>query len=151
MGGLPGATELFYNASGNLLPLNGMTLVYDESSQLTSVTGGLGGTATYVYDVFGRRASKSVGGQTTWFIYDGDSPLAESDAQGNLSHAYTWGPMGLLSDALINGQGQSQSRFTLADESGDIRELVDAHDYDTPTTQDARVDGYENSTPSYST
>jgi YD repeat-containing protein len=121
MGGLPGATGLSYDASGNLTSLNGMTLTYDVWGQMTGA-----GSATYAYDIFGRRASKTVNGETTYFLYDGDDLIGEADGSGNLTHGYEWGPLGLLSDILFDLL-DTLSRFCLPDDADDVRAEVDEY------------------------
>jgi YD repeat-containing protein len=121
MGGLPGATGLSYDASGNMTSLNGLTLTYDLWGQMTSA-----GSATYTYDIFGRRATKTVGGQTTCFLYDGDDLIGETDGSGNPLHGYLWGPFGLLSDVLFDLL-DTLSRFCLPDDADDVRAVVDEY------------------------
>jgi len=45
-------------------------------------------TATYAYDPFGRRIRKTVNGQSTSFLWDGASLIAEYDASGNVIKRY---------------------------------------------------------------
>ena len=39
----------------------------------------------------GRRVSKCVAGVTTYYLYDGDSVIAEVDSSGKVVAGYTWG------------------------------------------------------------
>jgi RHS repeat-associated protein len=41
--------------------------------------------------------SRTAGGQTTYFLYAGDSLIAEVDGTGTVTRAYTWGGEGLIS------------------------------------------------------
>jgi hypothetical protein len=61
---------LGYDASGNLTSDGTNTYTYDARNHLTAMSGG--STASFVYDPFGRRQSKSIGGTTTQFLYDYD-------------------------------------------------------------------------------
>ena len=121
-GGLAGVSGLGYDAAGNLTSGAGMTLSYDALGQMTQATGTPSGTASYTYDVLGRRASKTVSGVTTNFLYDGDSPVAESSGGVN-THSYTWGPTGLVSDAAY-AAGAWTNHFALNDDAGDTRVTI---------------------------
>jgi len=41
---------------------------------------------------FGRRISKTVNGQTIYYLYTDEGLIAETDAQGNIQTAYGWQP-----------------------------------------------------------
>jgi uncharacterized protein RhaS with RHS repeats len=47
---------------------------------------------TYTYDSAGRRISKTVGSETTKYVYDGDQIIAEYDGSGTLIREYVYGP-----------------------------------------------------------
>ncbi|MCO6565757.1 MAG: hypothetical protein J6581_10010, partial [Apibacter sp.] len=44
--------------------------------------------ASYQYDPFGRRISKTVNGETTYYIYSSEGLLAELDQNGKMRVAY---------------------------------------------------------------
>ena len=119
LGGLPAATGLGYDASGNLTSLNGSTLSYDPFGELSS-----DGAVSYTYDFSGRRVSKTVNGTTTYYFYDGDLLIAELNSAGQIQTAYTWGAQGLISDR-VNMTGAAQSRYYFFDATGSARNLVD--------------------------
>ena len=48
---------------------------WNARDQLVSLTGPVNGS--FAYDGFGRRRSKTVGGTTTQFLYDGLNPVQE--------------------------------------------------------------------------
>jgi hypothetical protein len=90
--GLPSAVSaMTYNAANQLTNWNGSALTYDDNgnltddgtntytwnarNQLASMTG-----ASFVYDGLGRRASKTIGGSTTNYLYDGQNPVQEGSA-----------------------------------------------------------------------
>jgi len=67
------------------------TLTWDAENRLIKVEDTTPTTmATYSYDFQGRRMSKTVGGTTTWYVYDGWSLIAEYTGT-TLSKTYTWG------------------------------------------------------------
>ena len=78
-----------YNVNGDqttrTLSGTSYTLTYDFDDQLTSM-GGSG----FAYDAAGRRVSRTSGGVTTGFLYDGGSVLLEKQG-GATSATYTYG------------------------------------------------------------
>jgi len=101
--GLPEAitTPMVYNADNELTEREGKKLTYDNDGNLTadgtneykwddrgqleSISGGT--TASFGYDPFGRRSSKTLAGTTTKLLYDGPNVVQESvggTATGNL-------------------------------------------------------------------
>jgi len=97
--GLAGASGLSHDAAGNLTGANGMALAWDPWGQLDRVENTASGTVTFTYDLLGRRATKTVAGQTTYFLYDGSALVAEMNgATGQITRSYTWGVSGLVSD-----------------------------------------------------
>ena len=99
-----------YNANGDQTTrtLAGASsgLTYDYDDQLTS-TGGAG----FAYDAAGRRASRTAGGVTTSFLYDGGSVLLEK--QGSTTSAtYTYGNSLIRKDGetpLFDGLGSERT------------------------------------------
>ena len=73
-----GGAALSYDANGNLTSDGTNTYTWDARNNLTAISGGA--TASFVYDTFGRRASKSIAGTTTNFLYDGMNPVQELQA-----------------------------------------------------------------------
>jgi uncharacterized protein RhaS with RHS repeats len=61
--------SLSYEANGNLTSDGTNTYSWDARNHLTGIGGGV--SASFVYDPFGRRAEKVIGGATTQFLYDG--------------------------------------------------------------------------------
>lgn len=64
---------------------------YNAENRITKIVFADGSTATYRYDPLGRRSEKTVGGQTTRYVYAGASILREIDANGNTVARYTPG------------------------------------------------------------
>src|SRR6266704_3380522 len=75
---------LTYGANGNLTSEGTNTYTWNARNQLQSIGGGV--SASFQYDPFGRRVSKTIGG-TTQYLYDGPNPVQEisgSSASANL-------------------------------------------------------------------
>ncbi|MBA6046774.1 rhs family protein [Pseudomonas lactis] len=95
-----------YDAFGNLIRERrgkGQQLVteyrYDCQHRLISITKPNGETASYRYDPFGRRVSKTVEGKTTEFFWQGDKLIAEHHAERHRSYLYepdSFRPLALL-------------------------------------------------------
>ncbi len=76
-------------------------------------------TAAYGYSAGGLRSWKTVGGQTTYFLYDGSTPLCELDGNGNVLATNTWGNTGLISRRV-----GSSSTFYAFDPSGNVAQRL---------------------------
>lgn len=121
------SVTLSYDANGNLVSDGSNTYPWDARNHLSAISGGA--TASFVYDAFGRRMSKSINCTTTQFLYDGLNPVQELDGArapnvtANLLTALgideyftridSTGTMNFLSDAL-------SSTVALTDSSGSI-------------------------------
>ncbi|QOY73576.1 RHS repeat protein [Pseudomonas sp. OST1909] len=99
-----------YDAFGNLIRERrgkGQQLVteyrYDCQHRLISITKPNGETASYRYDPFGRRVSKTVDGKTTEFFWQGDKLIAEHHADCHRSYIYE--PSSFRPLALLEGYG----------------------------------------------
>ena len=117
-----------YDDGNRLLSYNGVSFTYDESGNTTSMTDANGMTtyvfdhdnrliqattpapdahvATYEYDPFGRRVTKTVDGTTTYFLYDREDIIADYDAAGTVQKHYFYGqgidePVALVEGALV--------------------------------------------------
>ena len=120
---LPGAAGLSYDAAGNLTGLNGEVFTYDCWGNLTRADNTPSGTVTYAYDSGGRCISKSVGGATTYYVYDGEDVAGETDSTGATTRTYSWGALGLISD---HGSGASNDRYYDYDAHGNTSALADS-------------------------
>lgn len=90
----PGQTRSTYNAdnqqsgpsyNGNGDPSSaagGQSASWDAENRLTGI-----GSAIFSYDPDGLRASKTAGLSTTFFLYDGETPLLEENAAGQVTAA----------------------------------------------------------------
>jgi RHS repeat-associated protein len=104
-----------YDAFGNLIRERrgkGQQLVteyrYDCQHRLISVTAPNGKSASYRYDPFGRRISKTVEGVTTEFFWQGDKLIAEHHAERHRSYLYE--PDSFRPLALLEGFGPNDTK-----------------------------------------
>ncbi len=80
-------TALSYDPNGNLLNDGSNTYAWDTRNHLSAITGA--NTASFVYDPFGRRMSKTIGGAATSFLYDGLNPVQELQAGTPSANMFT--------------------------------------------------------------
>lgn len=71
------------DANGNLTADGTNTYSWDAQNHLTAVSGGA--TASFVYDGFGPRISKTINSTTTQFLYDRLNPVQELNAGNQVS------------------------------------------------------------------
>ena len=76
-----GGSSLSYDLDGNLQNDGVNTYNWDSRNHLVGISGGT--SASFVYDGFGRRMSKTVSGATTQFLYDGFNSLQELSGGGS--------------------------------------------------------------------
>ena len=70
-----GGTSFTYDDNGNLTSDGVRSYTWNARDQLASLSGPVNGS--FAYDRFGRRRSKTIGGTTTQFLYDGLNPVQE--------------------------------------------------------------------------
>jgi YD repeat-containing protein len=70
-----GASSLTYDLNGNLTNDGTSTYTWNARNQLTGINAGT--TASFQYDPFNRRMTKTVLGVNTSFLYDGLNPVQE--------------------------------------------------------------------------
>ncbi|MBI5041168.1 MAG: hypothetical protein HZB57_08220 [Gammaproteobacteria bacterium] len=91
----PNRTYQFDDDGNQLSRGDGATFEYDHDNRLTRSQNGTT-TATYAYDPFGQRRSKSVTvgstTTTTWYLWDGDVLLAEYNGTGTEQKRYAYLP-----------------------------------------------------------
>jgi RHS repeat-associated protein len=83
------ASVLTYDANGNLTSDGSKTYTWNSRNQLVAISGAA--TASFQYDALGRRTSKTVGGTSTSFLYDGDNVVQEQSAQAGNANMLTGG------------------------------------------------------------
>ncbi|WP_395607970.1 RHS repeat-associated core domain-containing protein [Pseudomonas sp. B22129] len=97
---------------------------YDCQHRLIGITRPDGQTASYRYDPFGRRISKTVDGKTTEFFWQGDKLIAEHHADRHRSYIYE--PDSFRPLALLEGFGPkaTQPFYYQLDHLGTPQELT---------------------------
>ncbi|MDF9769722.1 RHS repeat-associated core domain-containing protein [Pseudomonas rhodesiae] len=81
---------------------------YDSQHRLIEIAQPNGQTASYRYDPFGRRISKTVDGITTEFFWQGDKLIAEHQADRHRSYLYE--PDSFRPLALLEGFGPKETK-----------------------------------------
>jgi len=115
-----GGQTLTYDDNGNLTGDGVNTYTWNARDRLASITGGV--AAAFAYDPFGRRTRKTIGGQTTNYLYDGDNPVQELSAGGIvLANLLT----GLGIDEYFTRTDGTGRRSLLGDALGSILALTD--------------------------
>jgi RHS repeat-associated protein len=104
------ATGFTYDDNGNLTGDAVRSYTWNARNQLTGLSGPVSGV--FGYDGFGRRRTKTVGGTTTGFLYDGLNPVQELAG-------------GLPAASLVTGLGIDEY-FTRTDGVGARHFLTDA-------------------------
>lgn len=121
-----------YDAYGNLTRERrgtGQRLVteyhYDCEHRLIGVSLPGGSTASYKYDAFGRRIEKTVDGQTTEFLWQGERLIAESAESRYRTYIYELGSFRPL--AMLDGEGPLKATpfYYQLDHLGTPQELTD--------------------------
>src|SRR5204862_5036755 len=113
-----GGSPIGYDANGNITSDSTKTYGWDARNHLASI--GRGVTASFQYDPFGRRVSKSVGGSATSYLYDGANAVQElsgSAPTANLLNA-------ALDEVLTRSVATGTSSY-LADALGSTVALAD--------------------------
>ncbi|MCX8747759.1 hypothetical protein J3U64_09850, partial [Snodgrassella sp. B3800] len=65
---------------------------YNAAERVSKDSNDSGEIASYQYDPFGRRISKTVNGKTTYYIYSSEGLIADLDQTGRMQVAYSWIP-----------------------------------------------------------
>ncbi|MBF6570953.1 MAG: RHS repeat-associated core domain-containing protein [Candidatus Binataceae bacterium] len=104
-----------YDNNGNLTGDGTNTYSWDARNHLSTISQGRTTVGSFVYDGFGRRMKKAIGGTTTQFLYDGLNPVQELDGAN---------PPNVTAN-LLTGLGIDE-RFTRTDASGAMSFLTDA-------------------------
>jgi RHS repeat-associated protein len=112
-----GAT-LQYDANGNLTTDGTNTYTWNARNQLVSISGGV--SASFQYDPFGRRVSKTIGG-TTQFLYDGANPVQEISGTTASANLLTGGM-----DEYFQRTDSAGARSFLTDALGSTLALADS-------------------------
>lgn len=88
------AVEFTYTSNGHVATQTRAgkkrTYTYDASDRLVRVAEDGAELARYSYDPLGRRISKTVAGETTYFLYAKEGLVAELNQEGEMTKAYGW-------------------------------------------------------------
>jgi len=127
-----------YDANGNTLTTGGKTFAYDSENHLMTMNGA---AVTMIYDGFGNRVSKTVGGVTTkYLVADDVNPTGlpqvfEESVNGVVQRTYTYGLQRISENQPI--QGAWTPNFYGYDGGGSVRQLTnlsgtvtDTYNYD---------------------
>ena len=90
------------------------TYTWDAKNRLSAISGGA--TASFQYDAYGRRLSKTVSGAATGYLYDGANPVQELTGTTPSANILT----GLGIDEFYRRTDTSGSRDMLTDALGSI-------------------------------
>ncbi len=131
--------KLTYDNDGNLTADATNEYKWDDRGQLESISGGT--TASFGYDPFGRRSSKTLGGTTTKLLDDGPNVVQESvggTATGNLI-------TGLGADQIFSRKtsagtdsyltNSQKSTIALANSEGKVKTTYTYDPFGTTTTE----------------
>jgi RHS repeat-associated protein len=115
-----------YDANGNLTNDGTNSYSWDARSHLVEISGRSG--ASFAYDPFGRRASKTINSTNTQFLHDDQNPVQE--LQGGTPSANLLTGLGI--DEYFSRTDSSGSMSFLSDDLGSTMQLTDA--YGNPST-----------------
>jgi len=113
-----GSASLSYDLAGNLTGDGAHAYAWSARTLLSSIDSG--STASFSYDAFGRRVSKTIGSTTTGFAYDGANVVQESSG-GGTANSLTGGL-----DEVFLRTDSSGARSFLTDALGSTIALADA-------------------------
>jgi RHS repeat-associated protein len=112
-----GQTSKKTNASGTT------NYNWDGRGRMTGAALPSGQIVNYTYDIFGRRTSRSAGGQTTEFLYDGYNVVLDRESSGGAVDYLS----GVGTDEhLRQSSGTSGNLFSLQDHVGSVAALTDS-------------------------
>jgi RHS repeat-associated protein len=109
-----------YDPNGNLASDGLTSYTWNARNQLIGLSGGA--SATFAYDAFGRRQSKTVGGTSTNFLSDGVNLVQELSGTTPTANLLT----GVGIDEIFTRTDGSGTRTMLVDALGSTLELADA-------------------------
>jgi RHS repeat-associated protein len=115
-----GGQAMTYDANGNLTNDGTNSYSWDARNHLTGISGG--SSATFAYDPFGRRASKTINSTNTQFLYDDQNPVQELQGGSPSANLLT----GLGIDEYFNRTDSLGSMSFLSDDLGTTLALTDA-------------------------
>jgi RHS repeat-associated protein len=115
-----GAATLTYDDNGNLTSDGANSYTWNARNQLVAMSGP-GLTASFSYDAVGRRASKTINGSTTSYLYDGPN-IVQEQTGGSASANLLAGGV----DAFFSRADSTGTVTPLRDALGSVVSLTDA-------------------------
>ena len=115
-----GSSNLTYDLNSNLTNDGANTYTWNARNQLVSINAGASGT--FQYDAFGRRLTKTIGGTSTSFLYDGVNPVQELVNGMPSANLVT----GLRVDEIFSRTDPAGARHFLTDALGSTLALTDS-------------------------
>ncbi len=118
-------TDWTYDAAGNVLNDGTATATYDALGRLTSRTQG-GITSTYTYNGDGLLVASTTNGATTRFLWDTTTPNAQlvGTQQPSGTTWYVWSPMGGGTARVLYSLGPGGRRWLISDSIGSVRRTL---------------------------
>jgi len=111
---------LTYDKNGNMTSDGSRTYVWDARNRLVQIKQGTTVVASYAYDVAGRRSSKSLNGQSTLFLYDGQNAVQETQG-ASISRILT----GLGIDERFARTDETSRGYFMVDALGSVLAVAD--------------------------
>lgn len=116
-----GAAALSYDLNGNLTADGSKTYTWDARNRLTAIAGAV--SASFQYDGFGRRRSRTVGGSATEYLHDELNVVQELTSGAPAANLVT----GLSIDEVLTRTDSVGTRHFLPDALGSTIALADAN------------------------
>ena len=131
VGGTQTTTAYVYDAANHLTSVGGVTYTWDANGNLTSdgvntytydganrliAVNGQSSSTSYAYDGLGDRLQQTVGGQTTTYTLDINSPLTQVLSDGTNTYLYGVDQ--------IDQQNGTDTEYYLGDALGSVRQLT---------------------------
>jgi RHS repeat-associated protein len=111
-----GSSKSFtYDANGNMTGDGTRSFEWDAENRLVKVTENSTEIASFSYDAFGRRSTKTVGAGTHTFVYDGEDVLEDRTSGSTVTYAHGPGV-----DRPLAKQSGAATSYFLADHLGSI-------------------------------
>jgi len=104
-----GSSALTYDLDGNLTNDSTNTYTWNARNQLASINSGT--TASFQYDAFSRRQTKTIFGTSTSFLYDAINPVQELAGEAVSANLVT----SLAVDEILSRADSAGARYFLAD------------------------------------
>ncbi len=114
-----GTANLFYDPNGNMTSDGTHSYMWDARNRLTQIDSG--NTASFSYDPFGRRTSKTVLSTQTGFVYDSANPVQELSGTTVTGNSLSGGV-----DEVFQRTDSAGTRSFLTDALGNTLTLTDS-------------------------